>query len=168
MNLYEIAAEYRAGLSALEAMDDLPEEVLRDTLEGMDGDLNAKCLAIASFIKNLEAEAEAVGKAASDMSKRKSVLNNKAEGLRAYLLSGLKLAKVSAPIKNSQLVISIAKNPAKVVIDDEKAIADYGDAFMTIIPEQKVVDKDAIKTALKAGQEVKGAHLEQGERVNIK
>ena len=40
--------------------------------------------------------------------------------------------------------------------------------YLTFVPARYEVDKDAVKTALKAGEEVPGAHLEQGRSLRIR
>lgn len=46
--LYEIAADYRADLAALADLD-LDPQTVADTLEGMQGDLQAKLRAVIAY-----------------------------------------------------------------------------------------------------------------------
>lgn len=43
MNLFKLASEYREALDHLISIDDLPEEVILDTLEGLGGYFRRKC-----------------------------------------------------------------------------------------------------------------------------
>ena len=56
LHLYEIANQYQQ-LKALEDMTDLPAEVIHDTLQALEGELQVKAVNIAKFIENLEASA---------------------------------------------------------------------------------------------------------------
>ena len=67
--LYEIAGQFRA-LSALADNEDIPQEVIRDTLEGLTGDLQLKATNVAKFLLGLEAEAVAIEAAAEAIHQR--------------------------------------------------------------------------------------------------
>jgi len=66
VRLFEITSQFKA-LAALEDSDELPPEVIADTLEGLEGDFEAKTIAVAKFILSLEANAAAIEKAADAM-----------------------------------------------------------------------------------------------------
>jgi hypothetical protein len=63
------------------------------------------------------------------------------------------------------LKVYIKQNPPKVVIDNPEELTD--DLIVTKVVETKTPDKAKIKELLKVG-EVKGCHLEQGTRLEIK
>ena len=71
------------------------EEAMK-MVDQIEGDLNTKCLNIASWVRNLEAEAKAIKEAQDAMDKRrKGYATGKAERLRNYLFHGMKLAGVT-------------------------------------------------------------------------
>ena len=78
MRLYQLTEQYRS-LEALEVSDDLPAEVIRDTLEGLTGELQEKATNVALFIRNVEATAEAVEDAAKKMQERANRLKARAQ-----------------------------------------------------------------------------------------
>ena len=59
MSLYHMTEQYRAALAELSDAD-LPEEVVADTLEALEGELVQKGQAVAAFALNLGAEIEAI------------------------------------------------------------------------------------------------------------
>lgn len=67
---------------------------------------------------------------------------------------------------------SIRKNPAKVVVDDENIVPKRYrvEPPPPPPPEQWPLDKNSIKTALSKEhvKSIRGVHLEQGERVDVK
>ena len=80
MTLYELGEQYRALLEMSE--DEIPEDVLADTLDGLKGEIEAKADGICCLIKELSAGRTACGKAQS-----KGRFAGKAQGLsfeRAY------------------------------------------------------------------------------------
>jgi hypothetical protein len=164
LKLYEIANQFQA-LENLGDSDDLPAEVIKDTLEALEGDFESKCVQVAKFILALEANAAAIKQAATQMMARATRVENRATSIRAYLqfhMQALEKKRVESP----ELVITRRANPAAVVITDEHAIP--AGFWVQPPPPAKRLDKAAIKAALAAGGIVEGAHLEAGERLDIK
>jgi hypothetical protein len=77
-------------------------------------------------------------------------------------LQALDKKRIEAP----ELVITRKSNPPAVVIADEAQIPE-GFWIQPPAPPKRI-DKGAVGKALKAGQEVAGAYLEAGERLDIK
>ena len=65
--LYEISGRYQAALDSLTDNPDIPEDAIRDTLEGLEGEFEEKAIAVAAAIKNLAAESAAIDKAIHDI-----------------------------------------------------------------------------------------------------
>ena len=113
LSLYEISAEYKQVLNDLESCEDLDQQVINDTLEPYKADLEAKCLAVAAYIKNLDAEAKAVKEAENNLKARRVSLETKAKSFKLYLAANL-----PHKLSDNQTVISPIKGSAKVVITD--------------------------------------------------
>jgi uncharacterized membrane protein YccC len=164
MSLYLIATEYRQALDTL-AESDLDPQTLADTLEGLDGELQPKLIAVAMWARNVDADADAIEAAAKAMQDRAKALRAKAERTRAYLLQCMQLAGVER-ISSPHVVLSVRANPASVEIEDEAQIPA---AYMTDPkPVPPKPDKALIKRALQDGHEVPGARLARGVRLEIK
>lgn len=162
--LYQIADQYLQDLEKLSDLD-LPEDVVRDTLEGMRGEMQEKCTSVAAFIRNTESLAAQIKQAEEAMATRRKALEKRAESIREYLLTNMQRTGINK-IESPWFKIAIQKNPASVVIDDPIML----DSRFLRQPEPPppAPDKKAIKEALQAGEVVEGAHLEQTERVTIK
>lgn len=161
--LIEIATQYKADAEALANLD-LPDEVVADTLTGMAGGLQEKATNVAAVALSLEGVAEQIKAAEERMSLRRKALENRARKLRTYLLTCMQLAEVKK-IETPELRISVRKGPPSVVVDDA---ADVPAQYWRIPdPPPAAIDKDAIKTAIRAGEAVPGVHLEQSERIHI-
>lgn len=164
MNLFEIAAEYRADVAKLEDLE-LDEQTLTDTLEAIGGELETKAMNTAFVVRNLESTAEQIKAHAKAMVERAKAMENRAERIRKYLMDGLELAqrdKVDTPYFR----IKIALNPPSVVIADESLIpANYKTDPVPPLPQP---DKKLIAAALKDGFEVPGCSLVRGRRLDIK
>ncbi len=162
--LYVITEKFKE-LEALAEMEDLPPEVVADTLESIEAEWEEKAVAVAAFIENLEHIADGIEKAAAAMTKRQVMMRKRASSLAAYLQFHMQ-AMGKKKIESDLFVIALRKNPASVVIDDEKQIPES----YWVQPEAppKRIDKKALADDLKAKKDVPGAHLFEGERLEIK
>lgn len=163
-SLYVLADEYRAAVEHLADLD-LPAEVVADTLEGLAGELEAKATNVAMFAKNLEAMAEQIKTAEADMARRRKSIENRAAHIRQYLKDNMIRAGISK-IECQFFKLAIRDNPPFVVIDAESQLP--AEFIRTPEPPPPAPDKAAIKAAILAGQEVPGAHLDRGQRIEIK
>lgn len=163
-SLYVIANEYHAIVERL--MDsELDEQTIADTLESASGELEIKATNVAMFIRNIEASADQIKQAEKAMSERRKSLENKAESVKRYLFDNMKRSGITK-IESPYFALTIKKNPPSVIIDDATAIPDK--FMVTPPPPPPSPDKAAIKSALQLGEVVEGAHIEQGERLEIK
>lgn len=164
LSLFAIAGDYRAQLDQLEQLG-LDEQTFQDTLESISGDIEEKSINVAMFVRNLEASAAAIETQIEAMNDRAAAIRKKAAHVRDYLLSNMEHAKLQR-IESPFFVLSIRKNPPSLIVDDEKKIP--ASFLKTPEPPPPSLDKTKLKDALKAGQEVPGAHLEQKNRLEIK
>lgn len=164
MNLYELTKEFKQVEEELINLD-LDEVTLADTLESARYPMELKATNVAMVIRNLEAHATAIKAARDDMAKREKAAENRAKWLKDYLLSNMQSANISK-IESPYFTLSIAKNPAAVVVDCESQIpADYFKQPETPPP---ALDKAMVKKAIADGYDVPGCHLESGVRLSIK
>lgn len=164
LKLYEIANQYRE-LEALADSGEIPAEVIRDTLEALGGDLEAKATNVAKFVRNLEANADLIDQAAEAMRQRAARIRKRAESVKAYLLWNMQttgITKIEAP----EFVIALRDNPPSVrIMDGARIPAEY---MVQPEPPPPRPDRKAIAAALKAGKNVDGCYLEAGQRVEIR
>ena len=163
MNLYKIKNEY---LTVFENSFDESGEVNIEELERLNKlgeEFTAKGLAVASFIKNIEAEKNAITEAKKQMQSREIALSKKIEFFREYLkenMTACSIEKISCPY----FEIKIKKCPAAVFIEDENLIDDkYKKVKITFD-----FDKISIKNDINNGINVVGASLINNSRIEIK
>lgn len=162
--LYEIVAAYKQDVAMLEELD-IDDQTFIDTLEGMQGDLQAKATSVGAFIRNLEASASAIKEAEATMSNRRKALENKAKRINAYLLGCMQAAGMTR-IESPYFVLAIKSNPPAVQIDDERQIpADY---WKDQPMPPKTIDKTLIKQSIRDGFNVPGASLVQSVRLEVR
>lgn len=156
MSLYHMTEQYQRALAELSDAD-LPEEVVADTLEALEGELIQKGQAVAAFALNLGAEIEAMKAVEKRISDRRKALEARAERMRHYLKTNMEKAGITE-IKavDGSFTAKLAKGRPAVIVDDETLIPTDSD----FIRWKKEVNKTAIAEAIKAGQEVPGVHIE--------
>lgn len=164
MHLYELTDQFKA-LELLASSDDLPPEVIRDTIEGVEGQWKDKAVAVAAYILDAEAKADSIKAAAKAMQERASRLENRAASLRQYLMFNM-LATGTSKVDHDLLTLKIVNNPQTVVIDDPALVP--AEFMVQKPPPAPMPDKKLIGQYFKAGTEVPGCHVEQGQRVEIK
>jgi hypothetical protein len=163
LTLYQIADDYLTALDALTETEDFPPDAVADTLAGLAGTFQDKAVAVAAYLKTLEAEAEAIQDARDAMERRETALRHHAGRLRDYLKGEMErtgLVRLDSPF----LALRVQANPPAVVVEDETMLpARFTETVTTV----KVL-KAEIGKALKAGEPVFGAHLEQSTRLVIR
>lgn len=164
LTLYTIADDFLIASNKLANLD-LDDQTIADTLEGLQGEMEVKAINVAMFARNLEATSEQIKLAESQMSARRTAIENRAKRIRDYLKMNMERTGITK-IESPYFKIAIRDNPPAVVID---AASQIPDAFMRQPePPPAVPDKKLIAEALKAGNAVAGCHLERGTRIEIK
>jgi hypothetical protein len=164
LTLYQVADTYLQSLKALQESD-LPDDVIRDTIEGLPGEFEEKARNVAAYFGNRNAEAEAIRSAAKSMLERAEQIDKESARLQAYLHEQMVrtgIHEISCPY----FVVRVRKNPPKVVITDHTKVDPF--YFKVQPPPEPTLDKDALKRDLKAGKQLEWARLESGTRLEFK
>lgn len=163
MKLYEIAESYKNLLEVLENTEEDEElqELVKKSMEEIEGDLTEKCKNICMIIKNYEADIKAYKEEEKRLAANRKRLEKSLDNLKDYLFTSLKYSGVTK-VNAGTFKLAVRKNPAKLVVEDESKISeDYKIIRFDI-------DKTALKNDIKAGKEIEGCKLVQGESLSIK
>lgn len=162
-SLYVISEQLRNAASALADLE-ADEQCVKDTLEGLQGDLEVKATNVIMFARNLESTALAIKEAETAMAARRKRIEARVDSLKAYVLQHMQLTGTSK-IEGPLFALSIRKNPPAVeVFNADLVPADY---MKQPEPPPPSIDKKLIAAAIKDGFDVPGAKLVQGERLVI-
>jgi predicted RNase H-like nuclease (RuvC/YqgF family) len=145
------------------------EEELAKAIDEVQLDLDTKIENIGCYIKNLEADVEALKKEEDNLEKRRKQTERKIEGLKNYLNGYLTACypndedRRKWKFKTPKVILGYRKStkvevPNLDVLDKE---------FITVKTEVSA-NKKAIGEALKNGKEVKGAYLKENINLSIK
>ncbi|EAE6445128.1 siphovirus Gp157 family protein [Listeria monocytogenes] len=156
--LYSIQGKYQQLLNLAEQLD---PELLKDTLESIDDELETKAENVAFVIKELEGQSLILDKETKRLAERKNIINNNVKRLKQSLFDTMITAK-KQKIKTNLFTLDIRKNPPSVIVEDESKLLNY------LIEEPKKLDKTKLGDDLKKGIEVPGAKIVQTERLQIR
>ena len=160
--LYELTGEYLELLDMLQNCDAIEEEVLKDTLEGIEGEIEVKADNYAKIIKELTLDAKKYEEEKKRLEINQRALENRAERLKEHLYNSM-LVTGKTKFKTDLFSFGIQKNgglqPLTIIPDVE-------------IPDQylkKEPDNTKIREALKKGEELPFAKLaERGTHLVIR
>ena len=162
--IYELTSDY-LNLLELAEDPDIDEQAFMDTLEGIDGALEDKADGYAKVIRNLEADAAACDAESKRLRNKKQTIENNIKRMKSALQFAMQMTG-KTKFKTALFTFGIRKNPASVVIDAAN-VRDFPEQY--IIESEPILDKWALKDALKAGEDMTGlCHLEQSESLSIR
>lgn len=177
--LYQIVARYRDDLAKLNDLD-LPPEVVLDTIEAMQGEVEAKVRAVVAYALDIEKAAETREAEAKRMADGADALRRRAESLKMYAQIALMNSGIKLPLTAPEFTLNLAKLPPSIDITDAAALPDSAvktavsitfpgrcDGLLAAVtlPAGAIIDtevkpvKKVIGDALKAGTAVPGAKL---------
>lgn len=153
MTLYEIDQKLLDCID-LETGEILNEERLNE----LQMERNEKLEKVALWIKELNAEADALKAEKQAFADRQKAAENKAESLKKWLANALAGEK----FKTTKVMVSFRKTKSVEVAD----IFALDENYVKYL--EPTADKAAIKKAIEAGEIVKGAQLVEGTSISIK
>lgn len=160
MTLYEINKQIESLID--EETGEIAEGNAYDQLEMM---RNEKLENIALYIKNLGAEADALKTEIKNLQERKAKAEKKVDSLKALLCRELNGSKFETP----RCAISFRKS-LSADIEDEKKFMDWamtnGDEYLRY--KEPEINKDLLRRALMAGEEIPFTKLSEKNSVQIK
>lgn len=160
-NLYELTNNYETVLNMLYD-EDVDEQMILDTLESIEGEIEDKADGYAKIIKELLGDAEKIKVEKQRLDARQKSFENKAKLLKDNLQNTLK--QIGKPkFKTELFSFSIVGNGGKQALTIDGEVPE--EYTKTIIEN----DNDKIRADLEAGKELPFAHLEpRGESLRIK
>lgn len=160
-NLYQLTNNYEQVLNML-CQEDVDEQMIQDTLESIEGEIEDKADNYAKIIIELESKMNARKAEAKRLNESAKVLENRIKSLKNNLFNSMKAInkpKFSTDLFNFSIVRNGGKQPL---------------AITDIVPEEfkKTIledDIDKIRDFLEAGNKLPFAHLEErSESLRIK
>jgi hypothetical protein len=156
LHLYELAEE-AVALDDLLAMDEGEWTAEAEALANeWTEQLVAKADAFGSFVRSLEAQAEAIKEEEARLASRRKAVQGRADRLKRYGLMALQ--RMERPkVAGDLFTLAVQNNPPSVALT--VGVDALPAQYVRTIPEQREPDKTAIRDALKRGEVIDGAAL---------
>lgn len=164
LSLYSVTDKYMQACDVLaEQCADIPETAIADTLDALEGEVKDKALNVAGYYKNIQKEIAAMKEYVVDMTEKRRKLKRYSDRLENYLKDNMERCGISK-IKGPEFSLSIRKKAPSIVIEDLEEIPQ---AFICCKTEL-IPDKLSIRAAIKDGDKVPGAYMQNGTTLIIK
>lgn len=158
--LYELTGQYKQLLDMAET-EELDKQLIADTLEALEGEIETKADGYAKIIRELEGKAELLKSEIDRLSNRKTTIENNIKSMKEALQNAMYITG-KVKFKTNLFNFSIQKNPPKLVIDKPEEIPEE-----FLIPQPPKADNAKLKEILEE-KELPFAHLEQSESLRIR
>lgn len=163
--LYDLTADVLALQEMLENPIDADDEaVLKDTLEGVQGEYEYKLENYCKVIKNLEADMDALKNEAKRLTDKRKVLENNIERLKKSMFDSMK-ATGTEKVKGNLFTVAIQKNGGKLPVIVDVETSKLPDELVKIVESP---DLEAIAKLLESGNSEYAHFGERGESLRIK
>ena len=163
MRLFEIVdgVQHLLELSTDRDTGEISEEGLAE-LEALEMDFSEKLVNTALYLRGVEAERDAVAKAAKELADRAKIHARQADRLREYLRSNMERAGHEGL---SDPRVKLGWRASTAVELDEDAVDRLPFEYLRV---KRSADLKAIREALESEQEVKGARLVHRRNLQVK
>ncbi|MEY7151349.1 siphovirus Gp157 family protein [Enterobacter cloacae] len=151
--LYQIANDF-AKLSD----SGMEPEMIADTLDGIEWELEAKVEQILAVCKNESAYAEALKEESKRLAERAKAAENRVASMKDYVAASLETAGKKS-LKAGIHQVTVRAPVESVEITDEGSLPPEYVEYVTTVKAEKL----AIKHQLKAGNAIPGASLKLGK-----
>ena len=158
-SLYELTGQY---LALMEIAEEADPDVLRDTLEGINGEFEDKADNCAKVIRNLEGNVEAIKAEIERLEKKKKGWENSIQSIKKDLERSM-IITGKRKFKTLLFSFGIQKNtPSVNVKDASKVPAQFWKK------QDPKLDRTSLKEFLKENGNTEYAELVQGESLRIR
>lgn len=157
--LYELTGQY---MDLMEMAEEADPDVLRDTLEGIEGEIEDKADNYAKVIRTLEGQVDTIDAEISRLQSKKKAVKNSIDSIKSNLERSM-IQTGKKKFKTDLFSFGIQKNPPTVSVKDESKIPGY--FWKQKAPE---LDRAALKNYLKENGATEYAELVQSESLRIR
>lgn len=158
--LYELTGQWEQLLD-LASGGEIENEILKDTLDALDGEIEFKADCYAKVINEIEGKLLIIKGEIDRLSLRKTSLENNIKTLKDSLQKAME-STGKTKFKTDLFSFGIQNNPPRLIIDKPNEVPDE-----YLIPQPPKFDNASIKELLK-NSSLPFAHLEQGQSLRIR
>ena len=161
--IYQLNAQVEQAIALGFVVDEETGEVLYDesNIEELGLKHAEKLEACAMYIINQEALAKSIKEQEQKLASRRKAIENRVERLKGSILEGLMITE-GQKLETPTVKLTTRKSTRSVIDDIEKLPEDFVEEITT-----KKVNSAGILKALRAGETIEGAHLEERKSLKI-
>ena len=166
MQLYVLGAQYAQILEALESGDYENDQCLKDTLEGLEGEINDKVENMCKLMRSIEADEIALKAEEKRLAAKRMTLEDRRESIKDYMekeLIKVKIDKVKTPIFS----VGFQNNKPSVEVDETK-LEELKSEKEIWVQHPDTLDKNKCYELLKAGRVFDGLTLKTTRSIRIR
>lgn len=164
MTLYQITNDYMQLMQMMEDPE-MDPQLLADTMEGIEGELEVKAESYAKVMKNLEADVVGIKAEIDRLSERKKTIEANIKKMKETLQFAMETTG-KTKFKTELFSFGIRKNAPSVIMD-EPYIENVPERFLKY--SEPTINRSAIKEAIQKGEDLEGlAHLESSTSLSIR
>lgn len=160
--LFELVGDYLRLYEMADDPDTDPQAFF-DTMEGIEGEIEDKADGYACVIAKLNGEAKAIKEQEERLYNRRMAIENNVKRMKENLQNAMELTG-KVKFRTTLFNYWVQNNPVSVVLDTD----DIDSVPSIYVKTVKDFDKTAIKDAIKNGEDISFAHLEQTRGLRIR
>lgn len=158
--LYELTEQY-SDLMELLDNPEVPQEMLEESLNKINDELDVKLENVAKLIKSIEVDVKGFKEEEKRLADRRKSSENRITNLKEYVEGAMRATGIKK-VKGKVFTLGIQKNAPSVDITNENSIPE--EYFET---EKKLVKKKVLE-AHKEGRKVPGTTIKRTESLRIR
>ncbi len=159
--LYELTAQYQKLFDLAVQFEDEDQQAFLDTMEGLEGEIEQKFEALCKIKVSIEAQQEGLKTEIARLQARAKTCSNNIDRIKNYIFIQMQQFGTTK-LKAGIFSIGIQNSPPSLSIPDESKVPQE---FVQMCP---VIDRAAIKDAIKNGRTVDGCELVTGQHLRIR
>lgn len=164
MRLYELTEQYEILMDML-CDEETDEQIIKDTLEAIDGEIEDKADNYAKIIRQMQVYVETLKSEEERLYTRRKSLENRSQRLKEVLQANLEFIG-KTKFKTALFSFTIAANGGKQPLTITENIENIPGKYL--IPQPPIPNKEAIRQLLES-KEVEWARLEpRGKSLRIR
>lgn len=163
LKIYNIEQKIDDALSAMYVNEETGEIIGGDEVERLLAESAGKVLSTARYIEMRETLVEALKAKRQNISLRIKSEERRLDWLKTQTVRAIQTLHTTS-LEDQDTVVKLRKLPPSVFVENEEQIPPR----YFNLKQDLILDKKAVLTALKAGEEVKGCSLAQGYALSIK
>lgn len=164
MKLYELTEQYEELYSMLYD-EEIDEQMIFDTAEGLEGEIEEKADNYAKMIFSMKTDIEAIKNEEKRLYAKRTTLENRSQSLKDMLQANLEFIG-KTKFKTALFSFNVQKNGGLQPLTITQNLDEIPGKYL--IPQPPKVNTDAVRKLLE-GKEVEWAHLEpRGQSLRIR